>query len=587
MKLLKLLNKKFFLNFFTLIFFILCIREIQANEPVDIWNLKKEEPNIEDTTLEIKSENNKESIFKNLNQKNLSSVVQEDETLVSTKTEIAGLYDPGENGLVIDMWSNSNGDQIKNIFDRIKKIKLSEDAKEILNITMLTNSYSPKINFNEEQFLKMKSEWLIHNGDLKLIENYLVKNDVNKNNYELIEFLINDYLSRSKINESCEIFSKIQGPFENDYLSKFHIYCLINDNKRDAAQLQLDLKKELGFKDKFFEKKFNYLMGYDLKTDQKISEKSILEFHLSHKTNTNFEFQPNQNTSKAIWRYLSTSNLLDPIELIDIEDQKKIFLLEKATHEGHYTEEDLFSLYKRFQFNIDQLLNAKDSYKLLLDSSSKAILYQRILITTQPEIKLELAKTLKELFIQDGNGNAFKNELIKILKEIKEIEVPSNYTNFYEENINLNNRVLKKIKINNKVIHQSKLLNHFREAKQIKSLNKDLNELLKKVKKDKKYFFSTKDIILVESLKSDGAKVLKKYDSLYKINENDMPSDIQVLINNNESGMVLLRLVEIIGQDNLLNIGPETLFFIVNALNQLNIDPIRNRILLKILPLKV
>ena len=587
MKLLKLLNKKFFLNFFTLIFFILCIREIQANEPVDIWNLKKEEPNIEDTTLEIKSENNKESIFKNLNQKNLSSVVQEDETLVSTKTEIAGLYDPGENGLVIDMWSNSNGDQIKNIFDRIKKIKLSDHSKEILNITMLTNSYSPKINFNEEQFLKMKSEWLIHNGDLKLIENYLVKNDVNKNNYELIEFLINDYLSRSKINESCEIFSKIQGPFENDYLSKFHIYCLINDNKRDAAQLQLDLKKELGFKDKFFEKKFNYLMGYDLKTDQKISEKSILEFHLSHKTNTNFEFQPNQNTSKAIWRYLSTSNLLDPIELIDIEDQKKIFLLEKATHEGHYTEEDLFSLYKRFQFNIDQLLNAKDSYKLLLDSSSKAILYQRILITTQPEIKLELAKTLKELFIQDGNGNAFKNELIKILKEIKEIEVPSNYTNFYEENINLNNRVLKKIKINNKVIHQSKLLNHFREAKQIKSLNKDLNELLKKVKKDKKYFFSTKDIILVESLKSDGAKVLKKYDSLYKINENDMPSDIQVLINNNESGMVLLRLVEIIGQDNLLNIGPETLFFIVNALNQLNIDPIRNRILLKILPLKV
>ena len=66
-----------------------------------------------------------------------------------------------------------------------------------------------------------------------------------------------------------------------------------------------------------------------------------------------------------------------------------------------------------------------------------------------------------------------------------------------------------------------------------------------------------------------------------------MPSDIQDLINNDEKGLVLLRLAEIIGQDNLENIGPETLYFIISALNQLNIDPLRNRILLKVLPLKV
>ena len=66
-----------------------------------------------------------------------------------------------------------------------------------------------------------------------------------------------------------------------------------------------------------------------------------------------------------------------------------------------------------------------------------------------------------------------------------------------------------------------------------------------------------------------------------------MPSDIQDLINNNEKGLVLLRLAEVIGQDKLENIGPETLYFIISALNQLNIDPLRNRILLKVLPLKV
>ena len=61
--------------------------------------------------------------------------------------------------------------------------------------------------------------------------------------------------------------------WENNYLSKFHIYCLINDNKREEAQLQFDLKTELGFKDDFFEK-FNYLMEYTSKLI-KLSQKKV------------------------------------------------------------------------------------------------------------------------------------------------------------------------------------------------------------------------------------------------------------------------------------------------------------------------
>jgi hypothetical protein len=46
--------------------------------------------------------------------------------------------------------------------------------------------------------------------------------------------------------------------------------------------LILDLKKELRFQDEYFETKINYLLGYTLKLT-KISEKSILDFHLAHK----------------------------------------------------------------------------------------------------------------------------------------------------------------------------------------------------------------------------------------------------------------------------------------------------------------
>ena len=66
-----------------------------------------------------------------------------------------------------------------------------------------------------------------------------------------------------------------------------------------------------------------------------------------------------------------------------------------------------------------------------------------------------------------------------------------------------------------------------------------------------------------------------------------MPTDIQVMVNNNEMGASLLRIIEVIGQDKLDRIDEDTIYFIIRTLNQLDIDQIRNKILLKVLPLKV
>jgi hypothetical protein len=52
-------------------------------------------------------------------------------------------------------------------------------------------------------------------------------------------------------------------------------------------------------------------------------------------------------------------------------------------------------------------------------------------------------------------------------------------------------------------------------------------------------------------------------------------------------GSVVLRIIEVIGQDDLNNLDEDTLYFVISALNQLDIDYIRNKILLKVLPLKV
>ena len=124
------------------------------------------------------------------------------------------------------------------------------------------------------------------------------------------------------------------------------------------------------------------------------------------------------------------------------------------------------------------------------------------------------------------------------------------------------------------------------EIMQSQNITKDLNNYLKKIKKDKKYLFSKKDVILVEALKSDGIKdpSIEPIASGHII---EQISIIQDLIDNNEMGLAMLRIVEVIGPERIEDIDDDTFYFIINTLNQLNIDSIRNKILLKILPLKV
>ena len=510
-----------------------------------------------------------------------------DENLNFGEIKIFGLYDPEDYGLEIDMWSNSDGDRLKNIFNKINKIDLSSDATELMKVSLLTNAYLPQKNISEKDFLKFRSDWLIKNSDLDLIEEYLIKNQNINIHPILTKHLVDQHLSEANIDKACKIFSKNIKPINDDYLSKFNIYCLINSGKKDEAQLFFDLKKELGFNDKYFEKKINYLLGYVSKVDLTISENSILDFHLAHQTNPNFTFEPKESTKKIIWKYLSSSNLLNSFEKIETSELEKISTLEKATHNKNYPEKNLLEIYKRFQFNINQLLNAEQSYLSLSNIEARALIYQKILLESEMIEKLKLLKILKKQFKNDNIENAFDIELKKFLEKIEPTDVPDNLTSFYYTNIKIKEKIDNKIKFNNEILHQSKLVNYFNGDYSKSKIEKDLNNFLKKIKKNKKYSFSKKDQIFLESLKSDGIKISKKYNDLYVVDDSEIPSDIQVMINNNEKGAALLRIVEVVGQDKLDRIDEDTIYFIISTLNQLNIDLIRNKILLKVLPLKV
>ena len=242
MKILRLLSKKYF---FIFIFLSINLNSLAEDKPVDIWNIDKkevDEDSISATSVIETEDNNKKelesNIYKMQSQKQ-SDIIELDQNIDSKIIKIVGLYDPEDYGLDMNMWSNSDGDQLKNIFLKLEKLNLSEDAKAIMNISVLTNSYFPQKNISEKEFLKFKSDWLIKNSDLDLIQKYISKNQVINSQPKLTRYLIDQHLSAANIDKACEIFLENLEPIKDNYLSKFNIYCLIKSGKKEEAQIIL------------------------------------------------------------------------------------------------------------------------------------------------------------------------------------------------------------------------------------------------------------------------------------------------------------------------------------------------------------
>ena len=571
---------KLFINiyiFLLLIFF----SNVNANEPVDIWKIEKKKK--ENISINSNSENQNESLETIVIQDNSVGNIEQEEIL--SKRKIVGLYDPEENGLDLEMWNNTDPKKIFELSKKINSMILSDDAKNIYTKLLLTNSYSPKNELDEKAFLEMKSDWLIKFKDIELIKEYLKKNVDIEPNEQLTKFALDELFAINEKKQACEFLEELDKSFKDNYLTKYSIYCLIYLKKNEQASLRYDLEKELGYNDPFFEEKFQYLLGY-ASNSLATSEKDLLNLHLSFETNKEYKYSPNDKTPKIYWTYLSSNNLLENTNNIDIEDENQISLLEKATHQGNYKETDLLNLYKRFQFSIDQLLNIEEEIQKISKIQSRALLYQGILLNKDPNTVVNLSKLLKENLERENISNAFDKELKKILKNYKFEELSSDLTGFYSEVLEQES-FNDEIKFNNKILHQSKLVKYFgKENISNKKVEKDLNNFLKKIKKSKKNYLITKDIILIEAMASDGIEIKDEYKNLYDAKENSIPIDIQVLINDQEIGMAVLRLIEIIGQDKIKDLGSETLYFLINALNQMDIDPIRNEILYNVLPLR-
>ncbi len=574
---LKSLNK--FIGF--LIFLMFCL-PFNAEEEIDIWNKSNKK-----NSQSIK--NNESSEIKN--NSTLANTVSLDnkieiETQISDnyeKIKIFGIYDPAENNFDLNMWSQTEAEKVRSSFKRIKKIKLSNTAAKLFENTILSFAYPPK-GMNDKEFVNLKIDWLIENKKIDLIEEFLEQNKVFPNKKKLIQYLVDNNIARANINEGCKKITFLDKSVKDSYLDKFKIYCLIFNKENNKAQLQLDILREEKKSDIFFDDKINFLLGLTNKTSEKIKDDNLLNFYLSSVTIKNFKYEPKENTKKIIWEYLNAANL---ITLDDNTDKEQLKNLEIAANQDQFDKQKIFDIYSTFDFDLNNLIKAEDNYQTFDNIDARALIYQKYLLSDSDENKIKLLFLLKDLFKKDDLSNIFAKKLNDSLKKINLDDISDSYKEVVAKNlISEEEYKLGKIKFDDKILHRSKLIKYFQNDIDRKKVEKDFVKIYKKIKKNRKYFFSAKDLALVESLVDDGIEIPKDFNYQDISKKYTVPSNLLELAKSNESAFLTLKLVEIIGEDEAYNLDPETIYFITHLLNQNNLKKIRNEILVLSLPMR-
>ncbi|MFL2876130.1 MAG: hypothetical protein ACJZ8D_03465 [Candidatus Pelagibacter sp.] len=554
-----------------------------CEEKIDIWKNKKDvaTENIKKEPIDIKKKNNLES---SQTIQALEKIqIQEGSEIQTEEQQVFGIYEPANYNFSLNMWSKTKAEDLRSSLKRLNKINLSKSSNEILEAILFSFSYPPQ-GMTEKEFVNLKINWLIKHDRVDLIESFLKQNDQFDNKSKAIQYLVDKNIASANIKEGCEKIGFIDAKIKDSYLEKFKIYCLVFNDKKPEAQLLLDLLREQKQSNKFYDDKINFLLGVTDKTSKKINEKNLLNFYLSSITTADFKYEPSNKTKPEIWKYLNAANL---IQLEDASDKNKLKELEIAANNNQLDKNKIFEIYKQIPFNLSILINAKNNYQTLNGSDARALIFQKYLLSESTSSKIEYLFLLEELFKKADLSKIYSKFLSDKIEEMGIENLPEEYQETASTKIIANEELLLgRIKYNDKILHQSKILKYFVEGENKKKIQKDIDKIFKKVIKNKKYFISAKDLALADALLKDGFSLPSnfKYDELTK--KFDLPKNLIQLIENNQKAFLALKIVEIIGEDEPYQLDPETIFFVTNLLNKMDLVTIRNKVLNSALPLR-
>ena len=570
-------------NYFLGLLIIFLYSPLLSEEKINIWKNKKE-ITVDSSKKEESYNQDKPELSSSQTLQTIEKIQIQESSQIQTKEELVyGIYEPANFDLNLNMWSETKAEDFRSSLKRINKINLSKSSNEILEAILFSFSYPPQ-GMNEKEFIDLKINWLIENDRIDLLENFLKQNEKFDSKSKAVQYLVDKNIASGNIKEGCKQIKFIDTSIKDSYLEKFKIYCLIFNEKKQEAQLLLDLLREQKQSSKFYDDKINFLLGVTNKTNDNINEKNLLNFYLSSITISDFKYEPTKKTKPEIWKYLNAANL---IKLEDASDKEKLKELEIAANNDRLDKKKIFEIYKQISFNLNTLINAKNNYQTLNESDARALIYQKYLLSEANESKIEYLFLLEELFKKGDLINIYSKYLSDRIEEIGIENLPKDYQEIAKARIvSDEDLILGKVKYNDKILHQSKILKYYVEGESKKKVQKDIDKIFKKITKNKKYFISAKDLALADALITDGFSLPSNFKYNELAEKFDVPRNLLQLIDNDQKAFLALKIVEIIGEDEPYQLDPETIYFVTNLLNKMNLVTIRNKVLNSALPLR-
>lgn len=400
----------------------LLLAEISFSEtPKDIWEQSKSIKKVE-TNNNLETQNKEElpptTILQIPKTELEISNISQTEIEQSNRQAIFGIYDPGATNIPVTFWDNMSPE----IFDSFRQTMAQGDNRRSVN-QLIARVFFSKTNLSNHEdkgvaYLNFVSSFLAHSQDTKLIDSVIDQNNLLLNNEQLLGFLINNNFSNYQIEKACKYAQNLGAEIKNFELQKFKILCLVQAKESKKALANLELIRENGFKDDFFIQKVNFLLGMLLARQGESKTDTLLNIHLSSLVNP--MFNPNFSVFKGDLnktKYFFNSPFVEKI-LLENKDSKKEFVteddfalvefLEQGSNIELFKTENIFAIYKKIIFGIEDLLNPNETYIKYHSVKGRALLYQAILLTKDQQQKLTFIEALqnsykKSKFLNLGN----------------------------------------------------------------------------------------------------------------------------------------------------------------------------------------
>ena len=537
----------------------LLLVEISFSEtPKDIWEQSKSIKKVE-TNNNLETQNKQElpptTILQIPKTELEISNISQTEIEQSNRQAIFGIYDPGATNIPVTFWDNISPE----IFDSFRQTMAQGDNRRSVN-QLIARVFFSKTNLSNHEdkgvaYLNFVSSFLAHSQDTKLIDSVIDQNNLLLNNEQLLGFLINNNFSNYQIEKACKYAQNLGAEIKNFELQKFKILCLVQAKESKKALANLELIRENGFKDDFFIQKVNFLLGMLLARQGESKTDTLLNIHLSSLVDPMFNpsfsvFKGDLNKTK----YFFNSPFVEKI-LLENKDSKKEFVteddfalvefLEQGSNIELFKTENIFAIYKKIIFGIEDLLNPNETYIKYHPVKGRALLYQAILLTKDQQQKLTFIEALQNSYKKSKFLNLGNKVYYQLISDIDQKyltkEVQEQMVQYFES--------LKKkksdLETNDKFLHRSDavflLIDEKPESKSKKSL-----ETFADLVDDKKYEVTKRDVAMINLLAQQKVYLPSSLRKFVNPDEIYIPNKIYNMLEKNENNKATLEVLQLV-----------------------------------------